>query len=321
MIVGSDVTDSYNTVCEKGRMKTIDVHTHGIGGYDTRTAAAEDILKIAEIHGRLGVAEILLTVYPAATEVMRRNMAAIRDAMVKQAEGKGRVEDDGPVKAGPKGTPETAGAAISGINLEGPFLNPTRCGALDSGAFLEPKEYNLEKLLDGFEDIVRIITVAPEMEGAERLIRKISGMGIVVSMGHSDATYAEAERGFHAGARGITHIFNAMRGIHHREPGIAGFGLLNRDVYIEVIADPFHLHPKTIELVFKVKNPERIIIVSDSVRATGISSGSGGITAGEGRLSGGSMTIAESADRLVKMGIERQVALRCVTDNPERYLS
>jgi len=164
------------------------------------------------------------------------------------------------------------------------------------------------------------MTIAPEIEGAEGLIRKISSMGIIVSMGHSDATYAEAERGFQSGARGITHIFNAMRGIHHREPGIAGFGLLNKDVFIEVIADPFHLHERTIELVFKVKNPERIIIVSDSVKQTQTSSKSHGITGGDGRLSGGSMTVTEVSERLIRMGIAEQTVKRCITENPERYL-
>ncbi|GBE35926.1 N-acetylglucosamine-6-phosphate deacetylase [bacterium BMS3Bbin07] len=259
---------------------------------------------MAEIHGRQGISEIVPTVYPAAIEVMRGNMAAIRAAMEGQKAVAWRGED----------------AAIAGINLEGPFLNPLKCGALDVGAFLEAGEYNLEKLIEGFEDIIRIMTIAPEIEGAEGLIRKISGMGIIVSMGHSDATYAEAERGFHSGARGITHLFNAMRGIHHREPGIAGFGLLNKDIYIELIADPFHLHPKTIELVFKVKNPEKIIIVSDSVKQTQMSSKSQGITEVDGRLSGGCMTVIESSRRLTGMGFDTQAVMRCITENPERYL-
>ncbi|MEC4686217.1 MAG: hypothetical protein VST71_10855 [Nitrospirota bacterium] len=283
-------------------MKIIDIHTHGIGGYDTRTVAAGDILKMAEIHGRLGVSEIIPTVYPAAIEVMRENMATIRSAIERQ-------------KAGEDGR-----AVIVGINLEGPFLNPVKCGALDAGAFLEAEEYNLEMLIDGFEDIIRIMTIAPEIKGAEGLIRKISGMGIIVSMGHSDATYAEAERGFHSGARGITHLFNAMRGFHHREPGIAGFGLMNKDVFIEVISDPFHLHAKTIELIFKVKNPERIIIVSDSVKETRTSLKSQGITESGGRLSGGCMTVTEVSERLIGMGIDEQVVMSCITENPVRYL-
>ncbi|GMT47988.1 MAG: N-acetylglucosamine-6-phosphate deacetylase [bacterium] len=287
-------------------MKIVDIHTHGIGGYDTRTAAAEDILKMAEIHGRQGVSEIIPAVYPAAVEVMRENMAAIRSAMERQKAGCRRGEGEC--------------AVISGINLEGPFLNPLKCGALDARAFLEAGDYHLERLIEGFEDIIRIITIAPEIEGAEVLIKKISGIGIIVSMGHSDATYAEAERGFHSGARGITHLFNAMRGIHHREPGIAGFGLLNKDIYIELIAAPFHLHPKMIELVFKVKNPEKIIIVSDSVKQTQTLSKSQGITEGDGRLSGGCMTVIESSRRLTGMGFDTQVVMRCITENPERYL-
>ena len=111
--------------------------------------------------------------------------------------------------------------------------------------------------MEGFGDVVKIVTIAPELNDAAELIRAITHTGIIVSMGHSDATYREAHAGFSAGAKGVTHIFNAMRGVHHREPGIAGFGLTNPDVYVEVIADPFHLHPKTIELIFSAKKPEK----------------------------------------------------------------
>jgi len=155
-------------------------------------------------------------------------------------------------------------------------------------------------------------------------------------MGHSDATFSEAEAGFNAGARGITHIFNAMRSFHHRDPGISGFGLINKDIYIEVIADPFHLHPKTLELIFKTKNPERIIIVSDSVKETyspptppykgGVKRSEKekgsvkDITDTKGKLLGGSMTIVESSKRLIQMGYDEDIIMRCITLNPERYL-
>jgi N-acetylglucosamine-6-phosphate deacetylase len=176
-------------------------------------------------------------------------------------------------------------------------------------------------LLEGFEDIVRIVTVAPEIKGAIGLIKKVSGMGIIVSMGHSDATYAEAEDGFRAGAGGITHIFNAMRGIHHREPGIAGFGLLNRDIYIEIIADPYHLHPRTIELIFKIKNHDRILLVSDTVKETEAGGcGVNGITDATGMLLGGGMTITESSRRLMQLGYDEGDIMNCVTNNPAEYL-
>lgn len=289
-------------------MKLIDIHTHGIGGYDTRTSRVQDILRMAEIYASAGVSEILPAIYPDDIQIMRDNMMAVRGVM--------EMQKSSPPHPSPKS------ATILGIHIEGPFLNPQRCGALNAAAFIEPGEYNLKKLLDGFEDIVKIITIAPEINGAARLIKKMADMGIIASMGHSDATYGEAEAGFHAGAKGITHIFNAMRGFHHREPGIAGFGLLNRDIYIEVIGDPYHLHSETLNLIFKTKNPERIIIVSDSVRETrGEDVGRQGVTDRSGRLQGGAMTVAASSKRLINLGFDEGMITKCISENPESYLS
>jgi len=314
-------------------MNTIDIHTHGICGVDTRTRNVDDILAIAEMHGSLGVTEIIPTLYSAPIREMRAQMATVRMAMDRQKNvSSGALSDNNPplpsLEKGSKGGFETGGAGknsppahIIGVHLEGPFLNPVKCGALDAPSFSEPGEYALMELLEGFEDIVRIITVAPEIRGAIALIKKVSGMGIVVSMGHSDATYAEAENGFRAGARGITHIFNAMRGIHHREPGIAGFGLLNRDIYIEVIADPYHLHPRTLELVFTIKNHDRILLVSDTVRETEAGGcGMNGIRDSTGTLMGGCMTITESSQRLMQLGYDEGAILDCITKNPGEYL-
>lgn len=286
----------------------IDIHTHGIGGYDTRTTTEMDILKMAELHASSGVSRILPTIYPDEIEAMRENMMAVKRAMEIQ-DLRPRTQDLKLKKT----------ATILGVHLEGPFLNPEKCGALDKKAFIKPTDYNLMALLDGFEDMVRIITIAPELDGALRLIRKISRIGIIVSMGHSDATYNEAEAGFHAGAKGVTHIFNAMRWFHHREPGIAGFGLLNRDIYIEVIADPYHLHPEIIELIFRIKEPDKIIIVSDSVKETKPSRGHA-IVNNSGRPRGGSMTILESSKRLIELGVEEEVIRGSITKNPAMYL-
>lgn len=283
-------------------MKTIDIHTHGFGGYDTRTTDFEQILKIADLQGLSGVEEIIMTVYPATIKLMRENIENIRKAIEIQKQSVNK------------------GAKIIGIHLEGPFLNPSRCGALNAMTFLEPSEKVLLELIDGYEEIIKIITVAPELNGASELIKKISDMGIIVSMGHSEATYAEAENGYNSGARGITHIFNAMRGFHHREPGLSGFGLINKEVYIEIIADSFHLHQKTIQMIFKIKNPERIIIVSDSVKETGTYSENKGIYSNYGKLLGGSMTITESARALIKSGYEKEIIMNCITSNPQKYL-
>src|SRR3989304_9032023 len=297
------------------RLKTIDIHTHGAGGFDTRTSNPIDIIRIAEIQASLDISAIIPSIYPDTIEIMRNNMMAVKKAMELQ-----KSEDAGG-SAGLQGRRKYA--AILGLHLEGPFLNSAKCGALKSSSFIEPNESNLKKLLEGFEDMVKIITIAPELNGAAKLIRKISDMGIIASMGHSDATYSEAEEGFNAGAKGITHIFNAMRGFHHREPGIVGFGLLNKDIFIEVIADPFHLNPKTLELIFRTKNHDRIILISDSVKRTKFSEeGTGhGIISESGTIQGGSMSIAESSRRLIKLGFDKEVVKTLIRANPAMYLS
>jgi N-acetylglucosamine-6-phosphate deacetylase len=302
-------------------MPIIDIHTHGIGNYDTKGATPEDILRIAEIHGSYGVDAIIPTIYSASINQMRLDIGAVKKAMETQREDGRLKREDGSKKAL---KPETCGlkpATILGVHLEGPFLNPVCAGALDRNSFLPAKIAHYKKLIEGFGDVVKIITVAPELDGAADLIRSITDTGIIVSMGHSDATYSEAEMAFNAGAKGITHIFNAMRGIHHREPGIAGFGLTNPHICIEVIADPFHLHPKTIEMILALKKPDKIIIVSDSVKEAHLDTATHSVTDPTGRLLGGSMTITKSAKYLIGLGFEKDVVELCISANPSKYLT
>ncbi len=283
-------------------MKIYDIHTHGIGGYHTKTDSADEILKIADIHGSHGVSNIVPAIYPSSVESMRQHMGAVKKAMDIQMSSRGNAAD------------------IDGIYLEGPFLNPSKCGALDASSFLAPDEYLFRQLIDGYEDIIKIITVAPELEGSVELIKKISDMGIIASMGHSDATYAQAEAGYNAGAKGITHIFNAMRGIHHREPGLAGFGLINQDIYIEVIADQFHLDPRIIDFIFNTKNEDMIIIISDAVKDSMVADDSEGIRNDSSKLIGGAITVTEAKDYLHRNGLHNKILHKAISENAEKYL-
>jgi N-acetylglucosamine-6-phosphate deacetylase len=345
-------------------MSGIDIHTHGIGGYDTRAANPEDILKIAAIHGSFGVTEIIPTIYSAPIHVMRKNMTAVKGAMELQKiassveRGAERhssgCADDQPVTSNAnsqglisltlKAQHSTLPSLILGVHLEGPFLNPSLCGALDPSSFLKPDKRAFIELIDGLEDIIRIITIAPELGGALDIIKNARDTGINMSMGHSDATFAEAEAGYQKGAQGITHLFNAMRGLHHREPGIAGFGLLNKDVYAEVIADPYHLHPDVLKLIFRTKNPDKIIIISDTTKDSyGIARENTEVRRQGSRarrqklrihnpefiinppprtgiLRGGSSTIIESSNRLIKMGYNEKIIMDCIDKNPASYL-
>ena len=298
-------------------MRVIDIHTHGIAGYDTKGATSEDILRIAEIHGTYGVDAIVPTVYSASIDQMRTDIAAVKKAIELQAMGaENREQGTKKRYKSDSGKP----ARILGVHLEGPFLNPARAGALDKSSFLPASISSWEKLTEDFGNVIKIVTIAPELDGSKALIKKVTDTGIIVSMGHSDATYIEAEEGFTAGAKGITHIFNAMRGIHHREPGIAGFGLTNPHIFIEIIADPFHLHRKTIEIIIKIKDPEKIIIVSDSIKATKTDAMKGGFVDSTGKLMGGSMTITESAQCLIDLGFPKHIVEQCISINPEEYL-
>lgn len=308
-------------LCYDNFMMITDVHTHGIGGYDTRSADVEHILRIAEIHGSYGVDQIILTVYPATIKVMRENIALINKAAgIQQSGGVALRSEFAAAKYGP--AERSRPARIAGVHVEGPFLNPSKCGSLNAMVLIDPTDYNFDQLTDGFEDIIKIITIAPELPGATSIIRKAADKGIIASMGHSDATFSEAEAGHKAGARGITHLFNALRPYHHREPGIAGYGLLNPDVYVEVIADPFHLHPATLELIFRIKNHDRIIIVSDSIKETLLPAATAeeGLTNNHGRLMGGAVPITEAvADLTASFG--EKMLMDCISINPQRYLS
>ena len=208
-------------------------------------------------------------------------------------------------------------ARVLGVHLEGPFLNPSRCGALNKDSFIKPTLPSFRKLLSGFEDMVKIMTIAPEIPGALKVIVHCRELGIKVNMGHSDATYEEAINGKKAGATGITHLFNAMRPFQQREPGLVGLGLIDEDLYIEVIADGFHLHPITLELIFSRKRLDRIIIVSDSVK--GVKRTHPAVR--KGILAGSGITLRDSFNVLKEIGIPEAEIIKASIDNPKRYLA
>lgn len=279
----------------------IDLHTHGIGRYDTRTGNYKDILAMAMLHAKAGTIAIIPTIYSGPLNEMRKNLQAVSKAMDAQAKAEDR----------------SFGAQILGANLEGPFLNPLWCGAMDKKTFLMPTVPALKKLINGYEDMVKIITISPELPGALRVIEKCADIGIRVNMGHSDATLKQAQQGKLAGATGITHIFNAMRPFHHREPGLTGLGLIDNELYIEVIADGVHLDPTTLELIFRLKRHDRIIIVSDSVKGRKTARG---VIYYNGILAGSGLTISGAVKRLRNIGLRDAAITRAAADNSLRYL-
>lgn len=270
-------------------MSLIDIHFHGTENIDIKEVSDyEQILFLAKDYGEKGIDGFLLTLYPDDLKKMREKLSFIKKAMSSQREG----------------------AKIYGAYLEGPFLNPSKAGALDYSKFLKPDDYKLKKLIEGFEDIIKVITIAPELPKACKLIENCVYSNIIVSMGHSDATFKEAQNGFKAGARLITHLFNAMRGIHHREPGIAGFGIIEDEIYIELIGDGRHINDELLKWLFNVKNPERIILISDMVKDKDNNS----------LLKGGSLSLSKIQDRILKLEVTEENVYKAVYENPKRLL-
>lgn len=229
----------------------VDTHTHGYGGDDATAASAEAYVGIAESVTRHGVTTVLPTTMSATRSTLADAARAFADAA--------RREHDG--------------AALAGLHLEGPHLNPDRAGAQDASVFRRPDPDELDALLGLADGAIRRVTIAPELPGAGEYVRRATEADVVVSAGHTDADYEAATAGFDAGVSMTTHLFNGMRPFHHRAPGVLGAALTRDDVAVEVIADMHHLHPAAIDLAVRAVGVENAVLVTDAVPVTGLGDG------------------------------------------------
>jgi len=224
---------------------------------------------------------------------------------------------------------EPDGPRIVGAHLEGPFLSPLRLGAHPVAARREPDVGLLERLLDAGP--VSEMTLAPELDGALELIDRLNERGVVVSCGHSDATAEQANRAFDRGAATVTHLFNAMRPLGHRDPGIAGAALARDDVVVQLILDGHHLAEETVRVVWRAA-VGRVALVSDAVAAAGIGDGTfrlgsvdvevrdGVVRRGDGVLAGSSLTVLDGVRYLHTLGASLSEAVDAATAVPARVV-
>jgi len=299
----------------------IDLHIHGAEELDTTSQDPEAILKMAGLLGHEGIKAFLPVVYPDSIENMRLSLESIKKAMEFQKNM--TISSATTVTFSTNDSPTIS--LILGAYLEGPFLNPQYAGSLNRFFFLTPSSGLFESLIEGYEDVIKIITISPELPGALELIENAVRKGIKVHMGHSGATFKEALEGKKAGATGITHLFNAMRPLHHREPGITGFGLLDRDLYVELICDGIHICPDVLRLVFSVKPVDKIIAISDRVAKRPLEwNDSGNIAQASytenGILRGSLYPLSRAREVLREIGIPES-SIEAVTDgNPSAYI-
>lgn len=280
--IGAAPTDAETVALPEGAVVLpgfIDPHIHGAGGADAMDGTAAALATISETVAREGTTSFLATTMTESGEAILRALTAVRDCR------------------------ETPGARLLGVHLEGPFISETYAGA-------QPREYIAAPDIDVFDRYqaasggrIRIVTVAPEVPGADALIRHLAETGVVPSVGHSAAGVADVRRAIACGARSVTHTYNAQSPFRHREIGVAGSALLYDELNCELIADGIHVSPEAIRLLVKNKPRGKMTLITDAMRAKGCPDGVselGGQTVyvknGEARLADG--TLAGSVLRM-----------------------
>lgn len=230
----------------------IDIHVHGALGYDFMDADHNCYSKIAKHLASEGVTAFLAT-------TMTGPMSEIEAAI----ETLSYYYNNQP----------TAVAEMLGIHLEGPFINRAKKGAQPEEFILKPNVQQFNYLYDKSTQLICLVTFAPEEDNNFALLQELNSKGVIASIGHSDADYNTAIHALKAGITHVTHLFNGMSGLHHRDPGVVGAVLLSEDVYIEVIPDNIHFHKDLLRMVYKMTGLHRLLVITDGMRAKGMPDG------------------------------------------------
>lgn len=280
----------------------VDIHTHGGGGSsfnDADTAVA--VARITATHRDHGTTTMMASLVTVPLDEFERTVSALA----------GLVEQ----------------GLLAGIHLEGPWLSPAHRGAHDVKLLREPDAATVDRLMRAGRGSVRMVTIAPELEGGLAAVRQIVGFGAVAAIGHTDANYDMTRQAIAAGATAGTHVFNAMRQIHHREPGPALALLEDPAVFAELIADGVHLHPAIVRFI--IESPSRPVFVTDAMAAAGADEGEyklgaldvsvsdGQARLADGTIAGSVLTLSEAVRFAVHTaGVPVEVAVRAATQNP-----
>ena len=285
----------------------IEVHSHGNSGYDFCDGDYEGLKEMAKFYLSCGVTSFAPASMTLPYDVLEKAFATAKRLKAEAPEGC---------------------SVIRGIQMEGPYFSYNKRGAQNADYLKDPDFEGFKKLYDGCDGLVRIADVAPELPGAAEFVKAASAL-CTVSVAHTDSDYDHAKAAFDAGATHLTHLYNAMPGIHHRKPGVIPAAVENKNVRAEIICDGLHIHPASVRLAFSMFGGERMIIVSDSGRCAGQPDGTrfdiGGqfatVIDGVAKLDDG--TIACSASNMwacvtncISWNIPEEDVIRAATYNP-----
>ena len=227
----------------------IDLHVHGAMGHEVMDASAAGLEEMARFYASHGVTSFLATTWTASREAIRKALELVEEVQ-------------GPVQGG---------ATLLGVHLEGPYLNPDRCGAQDIRQIRRAEREEALEFLDS--GVIRLLALAPEYDENLWLVDECVKRGITVSAAHTAANYEQMQRAAAHGMTQATHTFNAMQGLGHREPGTVGAALTIPQIACELIADNIHVHPAVQKILLDVKTPSGVILITDAIRAAGLPEG------------------------------------------------
>ncbi|TCS95047.1 N-acetylglucosamine-6-phosphate deacetylase [Hazenella coriacea] len=290
----------------------IDVHVHGANGSDFMDGTVQSFTQIASTLPKEGVTSFLATTMTQKKEELDHVLYQLGKWICSNHLGQ---------------------AHCLGIHLEGPFINQDRSGAQPKAFVRSPDIYLFMEWQQTASEQIRLVTLAPEEKGAIQLIKYLTQTGVVASIGHSDATFQQCQQAIAAGVTHITHLFNGMRGLHHREPGVVGAAFLHDDVMVEVIADGVHVHPEILRIALKQLTSSRLILITDAMRAKCLQAGIydlGGqkvyvsddeARLHDGTLAGSTCKMNEVAQRMSHLGCSVQEIVRMTSINPAKQLN
>jgi N-acetylglucosamine-6-phosphate deacetylase len=292
----------------------VDVHIHGAGGRDVMEGSSEALSGVTKTVARRGTTSIVATTVTASPDDTIRSVEGIARYISQQHE-----------------TDEVR-AEVLGIHFEGPFLSPARRGVHPPEWLKLPSAELLEKLLQAAAGNAQILTIAPELLGAMPCIDAARNAGMVVAVGHTDATYEQTRAAIAHGVRHAVHVYNAMRPFSHRDSGVIGAVFTSPEVSAELIADGVHVDETAMKVLLQAKGPQHMILISDGNSATGMPDGkymlgklevtvSGGICRNsEGKLAGSTLTLDRALRNIVGLGVPLPDAVRMLTLNPAALL-
>jgi|HubBroStandDraft_6_1064221.scaffolds.fasta_scaffold21849_1 N-acetylglucosamine-6-phosphate deacetylase len=298
----------------------VDVHIHGAGGHDVMEGTTLALDRIAATVARHGTTSLVATTVTASIEDTCHSLEGIAHYIRNQAQ-LNEIQDNARLAA-----------EFVGIHLEGPFISHARRGVHPPDAIAQPSTATLQKFLEAADGLVKIVTIAPEVPGACKLIEYAVAAKIVAAIGHTDADYEQGREAIQAGARHAVHMFNAMRPFSHRDPGVVGAILTDPEVTAEIIADGVHVAGPAIQVLLGCKGFDAVVLVSDGIAATGMHDGryrlgnfevtvkDGVARNSEGKLAGSTLTLDRALRYLVAIGVPLQEAVRMATVLPARRL-